>query len=86
MSKTIWDREFMEMVETGSSEQNHDIPEQSPINIDEVSVTCLIERKKPSMSQVSGTGMVSGSFGGGCWWQKTSTRWWEKWRDTAGQQ
>ena len=23
---------------------------------------------------------------GGCWWKETSRGWWEKWRDTAGQQ
>ena len=88
--------EFAEMVsvasdqyeaETGNSEQNQDIPEQSPINIEEVNTTSAsTERGEPSMSQVYWDMNGVWEFWGGCWWKQTSTGWWEKWGDTAGQQ
>ena len=71
--------------ETGNPEQDQRISEQGPINIAEVSTTTSTEGDAPSMSQVWDKNDVW-QYWGGCWWTDTSTGWWGKWRDTAGQQ
>ena len=72
--------------ETGNPEQDQHISEQGPINMVEVSTTTSTEGDAPSMSQVYWDKNDVWQYWGGCWWKETSTGWWEKWRDTAGQQ
>ena len=66
-SKTIWDKEFKEMAQTGNSERGQHIPEQSPIDIEEKSTTSSIEGKEPSMSQTYWDRDGVWEFWGGCW-------------------